>query len=162
MQRDSFHSMRGSTRSPSSSSNPTLLLALTLAMLPAPGSTASFTLQPGSYDITAQMVMPHLEEMRRIVTQEQRCLGDDNPVALFPVLRQPALRGCALDYGVQDADTFQYVLVCETARVATGTARLNRSGDRIVGTLDVKMGGKNMTFSQRIEAVLRGGCGVPE
>ena len=138
------------------------LLCLALALAPAPAVADCFAIAPGSYDITARMVMPHLEEMRRTVTHEQRCLADGDPVALFPVLRQSALQSCALSYGAPDADAYEYVLVCATARVATGTARLTRSGDRIIGVLDVKMGGKNITFSQRVEAVLRCACGAPQ
>ena len=143
------------------------LVQLAISMLgavaiPARAAAAGFEIAPGRYDITAQVVMPHMDEMRRKLTSEQRCLGADNPVALFPVMRQPALRGCALDYPVAEADTWQYILVCESARVATGTARFNRSRDRIIGMLDVKMGGKNMTFSQRIEAVLHGDCTASE
>lgn len=169
MPRASFHPMKESTGSPSrtrsimSKTRPSLagLFAAALAVAPLPAPAESFALQAGNYDIAAQMVMPHMDEMRRIVTREQRCVGSD-PVALFPVLRQPALGGCSLGYGVRDSDSFRYVLVCETARVATGTARLSNAGDRIVGTLEVKMGGKNMTFSQHVEAVPAGGCHTPE
>ena len=131
-----------------------------MVLLPSLGAGAEFALPPGRYDVTAQMYMPHLEEMRRIVTQQQYCLRSADPGALFPVLRQPALRGCALRHGVQNSDAFDYVLVCKTALVATGTARLFRDRERVIGTIDVKMGGKNMTFSQRIEAEASGSCEV--
>jgi hypothetical protein len=131
---------------------------LTLALFPIPGSGEGFALPPGRYDVTAQMYMPHLEEMRRIVTHEQYCLRDSDPSGLFPVLHQPALRGCMLDHGEQTADSFEYVLVCETALGATGSARFDHDRGRVIGTINVKMGGKNMTFSQRIEARLSGAC----
>jgi hypothetical protein len=100
--------------------------------------------------------------MRRIVTHEQYCLRDSDPGGLFPVMRQPALRGCTLDRGEQTPDSFEYVLVCETALGATGHARFKHDRGRVIGTIDVKMGGKNMTFSQRIEARASGGCDVEE
>jgi len=132
--------------------------ALTLPLFPVPGSSADFALPPGRYDVTAQMYMPHLEEMRRIVTHEQYCLRDGDPSGLFPVMYQPALRGCRLDHGEQTPRVFEYVLVCETALGATGHARFKHDRGRVIGTIDVKMGGKNMTFSQRIEARASGDC----
>ncbi len=114
---------------------------------------------PGTYDIEAQTVMPHLEEMRRISTHETRCLDGERLTAIFPVLRQRAFTGCTLGYETPRGERFEYVLVCQSARVATGTALIDAAATRIAGDLQVKMGGKNMTFSQHVEAVRRGACG---
>lgn len=109
-----------------------------------------------SYDVDATMVMPHLEEMRRQVSHHTRCVKDDMPDGLFPVLDQHALRGCRLGYPKaqthESGERRDYVLVCASARVASGTASIERTDDQLVGLLTVKMGGKNMTFSQRVEA----------
>jgi hypothetical protein len=112
----------------------------------------------GLYDITAQVVMPHLDEMRRIRTQERRCVQAGALTDLFPVLRQPALRGCRFDYPAANGDGTDYVLVCASARVATGTVHLIHAPDALNGTLAIKMGGKNMTFSQHVEATRAGKC----
>ena len=123
-----------------------------------------------SYQIAATMVMPHLDEMRRQVVQHTRCVKDENPSGLFPVLEQHALRGCRLDYpkiesktaGKADGTRRDYVLVCASARVASGTASIDDKGQNLVGTLAVKMGGKNMTFSQRVEAQRGATCTPPD
>jgi len=107
--------------------------------------------------------MPHLEEnLRYATTREQRCLQPDELAALFPVLRHPSLEGCHLDDERRHGSSVRYRLVCASPEVASGTARLDVAGERIAGILEVKMGGKNMTFSQRIEAVRQGGCGPPQ
>ena len=110
--------------------------------------------------------MPHLDEMRRQVAQHTRCVRDDAPDGLFPVLEQHALRGCRLDYPksvvTADGTRRDYVLVCASARVASGTASLEADGEVLVGTLAVKMGGKNMTFSQRVEARRGAPCAAPD
>ena len=99
--------------------------------------------------------MPHLEEnLRYATTREQRCLQLDDLDSLFPILRHPALEGCHLND--------RYRLVCANPQVASGTARLDAAGGRIAGILDVKMGGKNMTFSQRVEAVRQRDCEPPQ
>lgn len=136
------------------------LIAATLLLQAAVAAHAA-DLQPraGQYTLATQMVMPHLDEMRRVVVEARRCVADGDVAALFPVLDQHALRGCRLDYPRHGADGDDYVLVCASARVASGTARLEAVGDdRLVGRLEVKMGGKNMTFSQRSEARRDGPC----
>ena len=99
--------------------------------------------------------MPNLEEnLRYANTREQRCLQPDDLDSLFPILRHPALEGCHLNG--------RYRLVCANPQVASGTARLDAAGGRITGILNVKMGGKNMTFSQRVEAVRQRDCEAPQ
>jgi len=136
-----------------------LPLTLGITALASAAESPTFEVPAGNYTVTAQMIMPHLDEMRRISTTEQRCIIDQGPIGLFPVMDQPALRGCNLGFGRFDGTAVTYLLVCQTARVATGTATLHETPSGIAGTVDVKMGGKNMTFSQRIAAVHKGDCG---
>src|SRR5262249_6493759 len=106
---------------------------------------------PGLYEITARTVMPNLQgNLRYAPTREQRCLNLHDLHSLFPSLRHPSLEGCHLND--------RHRLVCANPQVASGAARLDAAGERIAGTLEVKMGGKNMTFYQRIEAVRRRDC----
>ncbi len=135
-----------------------LMVVSGLSVMNAVAATSEFTLPAGEYAIHSNMVMPHLDEMRRIIAEESRCLAEDDAHALFPVMRQPALRGCTFGFGEARDQAFHYVLVCQTARVATGTAELTHRGASVIGNLIVKMGGKNMTFAQRVEAVRAGDC----
>lgn len=126
-----------------------------IALLPtllACAATAEPSLPAGRYALESRMTMPHLEEMRRQIDVQTRCLGDDDLRGFFPVMHQPALNGCEFAYPESTADGIRYVLVCQSARVATGTAALRTQGDAYIGDLQVKMGGKNMTFAQRVEA----------
>jgi hypothetical protein len=115
-------------------------------------------IQPGVYMIVSETVMPHLEEMRRNKSHERGCLRDGEPEAVFPVLRQPAFKGCMLMDERRENGRRSYGLQCETDYVATGSAQLDVTPERIVATLRVQMGGKNMTFTQRVEAVRHGPC----
>ncbi len=133
-------------------------VTLALCLLFGVGHAAETMFPAGNYALVSQMMMPHLDEMRRIATEESRCLSGERPDALFPVLRQSALRGCRLGYEERDHNTRAYVLECASARVASGRARLTLDGPRIIGLLEVKMGGKNMTFSQRVVATPQGAC----
>jgi hypothetical protein len=138
------------------------LTAMAVASSLWPGVTlAAARLTPGEYVLTTRMLMPHLDEMRRIEKHAVVCVTRGTPEELFPVLAQPALRGCVLAYEAVRATGREYILTCASARVATGKARVSGVGERFEGLLEVKMGGKNMTFSQHISAARRADCVAP-
>jgi len=106
--------------------------------------------------------MPHLEEnLRYGITREKRCLGYQELFSAFPILNQGSLKECALHEEGRHEDTVSYLLICEGGQGTTGTAQWHLGADKIRGALNVKLGGKNMTFYQRITAKPLGEC-VPE
>ena len=117
-------------------------------------------LAPGTYEIIAEIAMPHLEEnLRYATTRERRCLHGHELSSIFPILHHQSLAGCKLGDESRRGDTIRYLLVCASPQVATGVARLDAGPGRVVGVLEIKMGGKNMTFAQRIEAARQSECG---
>lgn len=103
--------------------------------------------------------MPNLEEaLRYTITHQNRCLTHDELHHLFPILSHPALAGCHLGAADQRTDAVSYPLVCEGHHGTTGAAHWQFDDHRLIGTLDVKLGGKNMTFYQRVTAIPRGAC----
>jgi hypothetical protein len=108
---------------------------------------------PQLYEIVTETTMPHLEEnLRYATTREQRCLEQDKLWSAFPILHHPALKDCRLDQESRQQDASSYALVCEGRHGTTGRATWELGRKQITGTLDVKLGGKNMTFYQRITA----------
>ncbi|MGH8177969.1 MAG: DUF3617 domain-containing protein [Steroidobacter sp.] len=117
--------------------------------------------RPGVYEVVAETMMPHLEENLRYATSRERhCLTQRDLSSIFPILRSPSLSGCTLSEEGASGGVIRYRLVCENPQAAIGTARLNTTLDRIVGILEIKLGGKNMTMSQRIQATRQGACGA--
>jgi len=115
------------------------------------------------YEITTETGLPHLEENLRYTTRhERRCLVNQPLSAIFPILEHPALQGCTLRDETRQGDTVSYQLVCEGGHGTTGQALWHLDGPRISGTLNIKLGGKNMTFYQRITAVPLGSCAGPK
>ncbi len=141
---------------PPSRPYPRALLAL-LAALFMSATSAGTLPAAGLYNIESYTVMPHLDEMRRITKTGQHCVAEGDVTGLFPVMRQTAFRGCVLLPRVSDEG--EYELRCQTELVATGLAVLDHDANTITGTLAVKMGGKNMTFSQHTTAHFVGPCG---
>lgn len=117
---------------------------------------------PQLYEIIAETTMPHLEEnLRYATTREQRCLEQNELWSAFPILHHVALKDCRLDQASRQPDALSYVLVCEGGHGTTGRATWQLGRKQNTGTLNVKLGGKNMTFSQRVTARLLGECSPP-
>ncbi|HEY4367409.1 MAG TPA: hypothetical protein VGN07_09285 [Steroidobacteraceae bacterium] len=114
------------------------------------------------YEVVTETGMPHLEEnLRYTTTRERRCLAYRELGTAFPVLRSAPLKGCRLDRESHIEDTVSYLLVCEGGHGTTGNAVWHIDEQRLSGTLNVKLGGKNMTFYQRITAISLGDCAIP-
>lgn len=111
------------------------------------------------YDVTIETGMPHLEEnLRYATTRSQRCLTRNDLASVFPILDHPSLAGCKLSEQSSADDGLVYRLVCESDTQTTGTATWHLGEHVIRGTLDVKLGGKNMTLFQRVTATAIGDC----
>ena len=134
-------------------------VAIGVCILVAAPVAAWETFPPQLYEVTTETGMPHLEEnLRYTVTHERHCMARQPLAQAFPVLSHPALQGCSLQNETQRDDTVSYVLVCSAGHGTTGEAIWQIDARRIRGTLNVKLGGKNMTFYQRITALPLGAC----
>jgi hypothetical protein len=120
---------------------------------------ASETVPLRRYKMITETGMPHLEEnLRYTVTHETRCLTAEALSSAFPMLAYTSLAGCMLRDERAEADIVSYRLVCEGNHGTTGNATWRRAERVSYGTLNVKLGGKNMTVFQRITATDMGEC----
>ena len=120
---------------------------------------ASEFLPPRLYEVTIETGMPHLEEnLRYTTTHQTRCISSKDLPTEFPILRSPALAGCILGGEARQSDTVKFGLICDGGHGTTGNARWRMDKNRIRGRLNVKLGGKNMTFSQTVTAKVIGKC----
>jgi hypothetical protein len=120
---------------------------------------ASQSMPSGLYEVTTETSMPHLEEnLRYSTTHERRCLAHQDLSVVFPVLAHPALKGCTLGNEAREGDVISYALLCDGGHGTTGAAVWQLGEGHISGTLRVKLGGKNMTFHQRVTATHVGRC----
>lgn len=119
----------------------------------------SVTVPPGLYDITAETLLPHLEDnLRDAKTRTQQCLGTQSATSLFALLRHPAFAGCTLGQGHTHGDEQVFSLACANPQAASGQARIRVGASALEGVLELKMGGKNMTLSQRIRGPRLSAC----
>lgn len=111
------------------------------------------------YDVTIETAMPHLEESLRYATRrEQRCLTRAELVAVFPALDDASLNHCTLGDERRHDGASVWTLACTGGSGTTGRATWRFDGPQITGTLHVKLGGKNMTYWQRVTLQPLGEC----
>jgi len=122
-------------------------------------SASAATVPLRLYEIVTETGMPHLEEnLRYAVTRQQRCLDDRDLATAFPLLHHPSLADCSLQPSGSESDSMSYALVCTGQHGTTGGATWEITPQLIHGMLQVRMGGKNMKFYQRITARPMGDC----
>lgn len=108
---------------------------------------------PRLYDVTTETGMPHLEEsLRYAIVRQRRCLDPSDLSRVFWMLGDVSLQDCRLQKTSQAEDGARYELHCDGGHGIMGSAQWRFEPDRLRGTLDVKLGGKNMTFYQRVVA----------
>lgn len=120
---------------------------------------------PGRYEVTRETVLPHLEEaLRYATTRRVECLPSPSGERLFLLLDHEAFAGCTLEpaapAGAPGEGT--WALRCANPQAASGHAWLQAGARRFTATLEVKMGGKNMTLSQRVQGVRVADCAPGE
>jgi hypothetical protein len=117
-------------------------------------------LSPQLYEVTTLTGMPHLDENLRYATvTERRCVDPQELSRLFWMLGDVSLQDCKLVKAAQSATNAEYRLQCSGGHGTSGQARWVLRAEALSGTLDVRLGGKNMTFWQRISARPLGPCG---
>jgi hypothetical protein len=135
------------------------IVASALAVAGAPGWSADLP-PPRLYRVTTETGLPHLEEsLRYATTRSEVCLGPRQLPVAFPLLQHDALAGCALGGQTRHGDSVSFTLRCAAGNETTGSATWRFSGGLVHGTLDVRLGGKNMTVYQRVSGREVGECG---
>jgi Protein of unknown function (DUF3617) len=134
---------------------PCLLFALASAGSAAATGATSARL----FEIRIETFMPNLEEnLRYTGTQETRCIGQNDLPKLFPMLSHVSLNSCRLQNEQRYGETVSYELLCAEGVETTGDAQFAIAPEKISGMLRVRMGGKNMTFTQRLSGRALGDC----
>ena len=111
----------------------------------------------GQYEVVTKTLLPHLEEnLRNTITKEKHCLNQVEVNALFPILNHPSFYQCSL-LSLLNSET-AYDLRCENSSAATGQAELLIETKRFSANLKIKMGAKNMTMTQTIDATKVNDC----
>lgn len=139
-----------------------IIVALSIYSYSLPGTTedlSEISVKPGEYLVKAEIIMPHLEaSLRYAATETRHCVIGDNVSGLFPLLSHVSFTDCALVEKKSTGAHEEFDLICLNPEAATGTAQMVVDEEVFRATLNIKMGGKNMKFSQRINGHRIGNC----
>jgi hypothetical protein len=138
---------------------PRLLIPLLVSLVTFPPAVPATALGLRLYEVITETDMPHLEENLRYATRTERtCMDPSDLPTAFWMLRDVSLQDCKLVKLSDGAEESLYQLKCDGGHGTTGSARWQLGSATISGTLQVRLGGKNMTFYQRITARPLGPC----
>lgn len=140
------------------------MIALPLAGIFAAGALAgaeeAALLQPGEYQVSIRLELPHMEDMGRATAVASICVmaGDAGTYGLFVLSDLNPLRKCPASNVRRDGDTLTYDIVCPGSDAPVGSASYTMRAERFDGAIAVKMGGKNMTMIERQSGRRVGNC----
>lgn len=133
---------------------PALFLAAALSVNAAAGDA---TIEPGAYLVSMRLELPFLEDMatKKSVTV---CLTDA-PTHGFAVLsdNNPLAR-CPIGNVRRDGQRLTFDVICPGKNQGSASAAFELAGDRFDGAITMKMGGKNMTMTERQSGHRIGAC----
>jgi hypothetical protein len=135
-------------------------VAFATVLLPHAAMAADSVLTPGLYEVTFTLELPNVATtgigpgtVRHCITAASLASGE-----AFAILSDNPLRACPVVDYVLERDRARYRVACAgpNAPRATGTFDLTANGYR--GAINMDMGGKNMTMSERHRARRLGSC----
>lgn len=140
------------------------MIALPMAAILGTGAPARAEevprLQPGGYQVTIRLKLPHIEVMTGVLDMASICVtaGDAGTHGLVALSDPNPLRKCPASNVLQNGDTLTFDIVCAGSDAAVGSARYTIGAEYFDGTITVKMGGKNMTMIERQSGRRVGNC----
>jgi len=135
------------------------LLVIGLAAASPAKATDAGTLQPGRYEVSVRLDLPNIEaaaasQLKSLCvpaedggTHGLTALSENNPLAHCPVLNVRQ-EGAALSFDI----------VCPGGNAAVASASYRLAGDAFDGRIAMKLGGKNMTMTEKQTGRRIGAC----
>ena len=121
---------------------------------------AETVLQPGLYEVTFTLELPNViatgigpGTLRRCVTPDDLRTGN-----AFGVLGDNPIRACPLKHYDISTDRAQYRIECPGPNTPSATGAFELTATSYRGVINMNMGGKNMTMSERQRGRRVGAC----
>jgi hypothetical protein len=140
----------------------TTILFLTAMTGAALAASAAAALDAGQYEVSVRLDLPHVDNAGAVRT-ELICVtaGQDDAHGLKVLSANNPLGGCAASNIREDGGTLLFDIICPGANAATGAARYTLRTQDFDGVIAMKMGGKNMTMTERQSGRRTGSCRPP-
>ena len=142
---------------------PTGRITISAAILALPlgiASAGSEGLLNGSYEVTARLEIPHVEEWA-VEKTTRVCLpgiatGDSIPIPVLSA-NNPYAKCMARNIAI-DGTALEYDIICPGRGSAKAHARYTLDGDGFSGRVAMVLGGKNMTMTEVVHGRRLGAC----
>lgn len=135
-----------------------LSILLVLLVAPVAASAGDAVLESGEYEVEMRLELPHVEDMGVQKKTAKVCITDSESHGIMVLSENNPLVRCPVSNVRQTADELTFDLVCEGHNQAVAWARFRLWHDRFAGAFDMKMGGKNMTMTERQNGRRIGAC----
>jgi hypothetical protein len=128
-----------------------------LALNPTSEAASLGALEPGAYEIQMRLELPHLEDMNVSKTSIV-CLTDGPSHGLVVLSDNNPLAKCPISNVRQAGNSLTFDIICQGENQGIASAQFTLSGDSFSGAFEMKMGGKNMTMTERQTGHRIGAC----
>lgn len=125
-----------------------LLCLLALVAVAGTARAGDAVLEPGEYEVEMRLELPHIEDMGAQRTAKV-CITDSSTHGIIVLSENNPLGRCPASNVRQIGDELSFDLVCEGHNQAVAWAKFRLWPDRFAGAFEMKMGGKNMTMTER-------------
>lgn len=124
----------------------TILFVLALSPLQVVADDAR--LEPGEYEIQMRLELPHLEDMGASKTATA-CLTGEPPYGLVVLSDNNPLAKCPISNVRRADDALTFDIICDGGNQGVASGVFALGDNRFTGVITMKMGGKNMTMTER-------------
>jgi hypothetical protein len=113
-------------------------------------ASAAAALEPGEYEVSVRLDLPHVDGAAAArMTLICVTAGGSGTHGLTVLSANNPFRGCAASNIREDGGTLLFDIVCADPNAATASARYTFREQDFDGAIEMKMGGKNMTMTER-------------
>lgn len=130
-------------------------LTMTAAAVQAQGGSI---LQAGEYEVSMRLELPFVEDTASKLARVCVTEGDGGTHGLAVLSDNNPLGKCPASNVRQNGDTLSFDIICPGGNAAVASARYTVSPQRFTGAIKMKMGGKNMTMTERQTGHRIGNC----
>lgn len=132
-------------------------LLVLLALSPLRVAAGADGIEPGKYEVQMRLELPHLEDQAAAKTTSI-CVTAEPSHGLVVLSDNNPLAKCPIKNVRQTGDALAFDIICEGENQGVASAIFNLGGDRFSGVITMKMGGKNMTMTERQTGKRTGTC----
>lgn len=114
-------------------------------------------LRPGEYEVQMKLELPHIEDMG-VMKTSRICIRKEGTHGIVVLSENNPLVRCPASNIHQTGNELKFDIICQGHNQAVAWASFELGPEHFAGAFDMKMGGKNMTMTERQTGKRVGDC----